>query len=54
MIELCFVISSKKSGEEVYRGEGKFQTLDSFFRYIATRYSYTSRSYNFMLSGREI
>ena len=54
MIELCFAISSKKSGEEVYRSCGKFESLESFYNYVACRYGYTSRNYDFMLSGREI
>ena len=54
MIELSFAISSKKSGKEVYRSKGKFESLDSFFHYVATRYGYTSRNYDFMLSGREV
>ena len=54
MIELCFAISNKKTGEEVLRDYGKFDNLESFYYYISFRYGYTSRDYNFLLSGREI
>lgn len=54
MIELSFAVSSKKTGKEVYRSYGKFESLDDFFSYVATRYGYTSRDYDFMLSGREM
>lgn len=54
MIELSFAVSSKKTGEEVHRSYGKFENLDDFFSYVATRYGYTNRDYDFMLSGREV
>lgn len=54
MIELCFYITDKKSGEEVYRNSGKFTSLEAFYNYMATRYNYTSRDYHFELSGRYI
>lgn len=54
MIELSFAVSAKRSGEEVLRDYGKFEDLNDFFNYVATRYGYTSRNYDFMLSGREI
>lgn len=53
MIELSYAVSSKRSGEEVLRDCGTFENLDDFFSYVATRYRYTSRNYDFMLSGRE-
>ena len=54
MIELCFYITDKKSGKEVYRNSGKFTSLEAFYNYIAIRYNYTSRNYDFELSGRYI
>ena len=54
MIQLSFAISSKKTGEEVYRSIGKFESLDSFFAYVSTRYGYTDSNFNFVLSGKEL
>ena len=54
MIELCYAISSKKTGKEVLRSYGKFENINDFYSYIDFRYGYTSRNYHFMLSGREI
>ena len=54
MIELCFYITDKKSGKEVYRNSGKFTSLEAFYNYMAIRYNYTSRDYDFNLSGRYI
>lgn len=54
MIELCYAISDKKTGEEVHRSYGKFDSMDDFYLYIDFRYGYTSRNYSFLLSGRKI
>lgn len=54
MIELCYSVSDKKTGEEVLRDYGKFESLDVFYSYMDFRYGYISRNYHFLLSGREI
>ena len=54
MIILSFAISNKKTGKEILRSSGTFESLDSFFHYIKTRYGYSSRNSDFMLSGKEI
>lgn len=54
MIELCYTISDKKTGEEVHRNYGKFDSLDEFYSYMKFRFGYTSRNYSFLLSGIEI
>lgn len=54
MIELCYAVSDKKTGEEVHRDYGKFDSLEEFYSYMDFRYGYTSRNYSFLLSGREI
>ena len=54
MIELCYAISDKKTGEEVHRNYGKFGSMEDFYSYMDFRYGYTSRNYHFLLSGREI
>lgn len=54
MIELCYSVSSRSTGEEVLRDYGKFDNMDDFYSYMNFRYGYTSRNYTFLLSGREI
>ena len=54
MIVLSFAISNKKTGEELLRSSGIFESLDSFFDYIKTKYGYSSRNSDFVLSGKEI
>lgn len=54
MIELCYAVSSKSTGEEIKRGYGKFESMDDFYSYMNFRYGFTSRDYKFLLSGREI
>ena len=54
MIVLSFAISNKKTGKEILRSSGTFESLDSFFHYIKTRYGYSSCNSDFMLSGKEI
>jgi len=54
MIELCYSVSNKESGEEVLRSYGKFENIEDFYSYMNFRYGYTSHGYHFMLSGREI
>ncbi len=54
MIELCYAVSDKRTGEEVLRDYGKFQNMDDFYSYMNFKYSYTSCNYHFMLSGREL
>lgn len=54
MIELCYAISDKKTGEEVHRSYGKFDSMDDFYLYISFKHGYTDRNYSFLFSGREI
>ena len=54
MIELCFAVSNKETGEEVHRNYGKFESMEDFYLYMDFKYGYTSRNYHFLLSGREI
>ena len=54
MIDLCFYITDKKSGKEVYRSSGIFENLNIFYKYIAMRYGFTSRDYDIEISGRII
>ncbi len=52
-IELYYSISNKRTGEEVKRGNGKFENMEDFYSYILFRYGYTEKDYTFYLSGRE-
>ena len=54
MIELCYSVSDKRTGIEVCRGCGKFESLDSFYAYMKLKYGYSSHDHSFMLSGRKI
>lgn len=54
MIELCYAVSDRETGEEVYRNYGKFESMEDFYSYMDFRYGYTSQNSTFMLSGREI
>ena len=54
MIELCYAISNKETGEEIYRNYGKFDSMEDFYSYMDFRYGYTRSNYHFLLSGREI
>ena len=54
MIDLCFYITDKKSGKEVYRSSGIFHNLESFYNYMDYRYGFTDRDYHFEISGRII
>ncbi len=54
VIELCYAVSDKASGEEVLRSCGKFESMDDFYSNVNFRYGYTSLEYHFILSDREI
>lgn len=54
MIDLCFYISDKESGKEIYRSRGIFTSLNTFYNYIAMRYGWTSRDYDIEISGKII
>lgn len=54
MIELCYIVFNKETGEEIHRNYGKFESMNDFYSYIDFRYGYTNRNYNFLLSGRNI
>ena len=54
MVELCYAVFTKKSGEEILRGYGKFDSMEDFYSFINFRYGYTSKNYHFLLGGREI
>ena len=54
MIDLCFYISDKESGKEIYRSSGIFTSLNTFYNYIAMRYGWTSRDYDIEISGKII
>lgn len=54
MIDLCFYILDKKSGDEIYRSKGIFTSLNSFYSYIAMRYGWTDRDYDIEISGKVI
>ena len=54
MIELYYAVSDRKTGEEIHRDHGIFESMEDFYSYMDFRYGYTIRDYTFMLSGRDV
>lgn len=47
MLEVCYEISNKKTGEICKKGSGKFESIDDFFDYMNWRYGYNTKNYHF-------
>ena len=55
MIKISCHVFDKKSGNQVFHGfengYAVFDSLEEFYSYMAIRYNFTSRNYDFLISG---
>lgn len=58
MVELCCKVSSRKTGEEVFKGFKDttmiFEDMSDFYEYMLYKYGFDTKNYTFQISGRDI